>query len=107
MAEEAAIGRLTLWIGGFVAAGVLLIVCGVLVQVQPVAITVGALAIYVVYAAAWAYLDRNALATLSTALIFRIIVIAGLANAVQCALAYEREGRVGAIKAEVASPHRQ
>lgn len=72
-----------------IAVGGLFIVLGAAIYKKPVLITIVALAIYVGSTAVFGFLDP---ATLGNGVVLKIIVIVGLAKAVQAAIAYDREG---------------
>ena len=94
--EAPSFGRLSSCVGALIGLGVLYIVMGMFVKQYPVPLTIAALVLYIGSAAVFAILDP---ATLASGIIVKILIIVGLAKAVQAALAYERE-RKALIAAE-------
>jgi hypothetical protein len=77
--------------GAVIALGVLFVVFGLIVKKYPVPITITSLVLYIGAAAVLGLLDP---ATLVQGIVFKIIIIVGLAKSIQSALAYEREKAV-------------
>lgn len=86
--RESAVRAALLVSSVMIAVGGLFIVLGATIYKKPVLITIAALAIYVGSTAVFGFLDP---ATLGNGIILKVVVIVGLAKAVQAAIAYERE----------------
>jgi hypothetical protein len=86
--------------GCFAAASAGLIGLGLLVKKYPVPATVAGLVLYLCVVAASVYL--NGVEYLAQGAIFKIIIVAALAKAIQAASAYESERRADAARADVA-----
>jgi predicted RND superfamily exporter protein len=74
--------------GAVIFLGILFVVFGLIVKFYPVPITIISLILYVGAAAIFAVLDPTSLAH---GAIFKVIIIIGLAKAIQSAVAFERE----------------
>lgn len=81
-------GTLRLIAGGLIAIGVTFIVLGLLVYRVPVVATVTGLVLYVGLQAISAAVEPE---TIARGLLFKILIIACLAKAVQAAVVYQRE----------------
>jgi predicted RND superfamily exporter protein len=82
--------------GAVIFLGILFVVFGLIVRFYPVPITIISLILYVGAAAIFAVLDPT---TLAQGAIFKVIIIVGLAKAIQSAVAFERERRQTALSA--------
>jgi predicted RND superfamily exporter protein len=82
-----------------IGLGVLFVIFGLVVKSYPVPITITSLVLYLGATAIFAYLSPE---TLMAGIFIKVIIIIGLAKAIQAAIAYESERRVAAIKAEYA-----
>jgi hypothetical protein len=76
--------------GVAVVLGVIFIVCGIIIKMFPVPVTIISLVLYVLAALGFAALDPK---TPGAGLIVKIIVVVALVKAIQAALVYEREGQ--------------
>jgi hypothetical protein len=79
-----------------IALGVLFVIFGLIVKKFPVPITIISLVLYLGATAIFAFLSPE---TIAAGLIVKVIIIAGLAKAIQSAIAYESDRQVTDIKA--------
>jgi len=77
---------------GMVALGGLFVFFGVILKKYPVPISVTSLVLYVGAAAGFAILDPS---TLLKGIVVKVLIVFGLAKAVQAAVAYEKEQKAG------------
>jgi hypothetical protein len=82
--------------GGVILLGILFVVFSLIIKLYPVQITITSLILYVGAAAIFAVLDPT---TLMQGAIIKVIIIVGLAKAIQSAIAFERERRQTALPA--------
>jgi predicted RND superfamily exporter protein len=80
--------------GAVIFLGILFVVFGLTIKLYPVPITIISLILYVGAAAVFAVLNP---ATLLQGVIIKVIIIVGLAKAIQSAIAFERERQQAAI----------
>jgi hypothetical protein len=80
-----------------IGLGVLFVIFGFIVKKFPVPITIISLVLYLGATAIFAYLAPE---TIAAGIIIKVIIIIGLAKAIQAAIAYENDRRVANLKAE-------
>jgi predicted RND superfamily exporter protein len=79
-----------------IGLGILFVVFGLIVKTFPVPITIISLVLYLGATAIFAYLAPE---TIVAGIIFKVIIVIGLAKAIQSAVAYESDRRVAATSA--------
>jgi hypothetical protein len=91
--RQTAIQNVRLLCGALILVGFAYIGMGIFVKRYPVPLTIAGLVLYVAAALIFAVLNPM---TLVQGIIFKILIVVGLAKAVQAALAYERERKAAA-----------
>ena len=86
--EDAAVRLANLIHIGFGFAGIVILVCGIMVYQHPAACTVLGLVVYLGVIAIMAFIEPK---TLIQGIILKVIIIAALVSAVQAAIAYQKE----------------
>jgi hypothetical protein len=74
--------------GAAVLLGIVFVICGIIIKMFPVPVTITSLVLYILAILGFGALDPT---TLVAGLLIKIIVIVALVKAIQAALAYERE----------------
>jgi hypothetical protein len=91
--EDAQVRVNTLVNAGFGICGVIMVVCGILINKFPIPATVLSLVVYIGITAIMVAFSDSPGAALGSGMIIRVIVIVALAKAIQSAIAYEKERR--------------